>query len=252
MANDIVPIQDATLAARVESLLSSSAPDKDGDFLDELEERLEFAGIMQPTTSSVDEEGVHEGIKMGDFYTKFGVLGNPITGVPLAMWNSRVYFNRDTNKQVCSSPDGKTPIHNDIANNCKTCPKARYGKKSPSPCTSFLNILFQPADLSTKPFVLQFSKTAKKVGMDIVRQVKSFGENTYDTTFTLKTIKAEGYNYRKPTIEGAVPTPDEMKSVYQVILDHYKPIVTNAITRHLDDGPDEADSDEVETPDNIA
>lgn len=247
---DIAIIEDSSLATKVSELLNPTTVEKAGDMLEDLEERLDYAGIYQPSTTSVEQTGIHETLKVGGFYTKYSVLGDVLTGSPLAMWNSRGYFDRTSSKQVCSSPDGKTPRTTEIAEECKTCKFSKFSRGKPSPCTKFLNILFQPEDLSSRPFVLQFSKTSYKTGMDLVRQAKSFGDNIFDSTFTIKTTKVDGYSYRKPIIEDCSHTEDKMKPIYGAIQEHYSLIVQKTVQSHL--VSDDEEMDEIETPVNIA
>lgn len=244
----LVKVQENDLQAKLAQLLEGSSESKEGDFFEDVEETLEFASVFQPSTTSVEATGIHSGLKIGDYFTKYGVLGNPIKGAILSMWQSRVLFIDQ--KRICSSPDGVKPVHNEIAESCRTCPKAKYAKGKPSECTKNINILFQPEDLSTKPYILQFSKTMYKVGMDLVRQAKKFGDNVYDYTFTMETKKVDGYAYRAQNIAGAEPTSEEMKAIYKSIQDHYKETVSQMVTRHQ--GKEVEEDDDVESLENIA
>jgi hypothetical protein len=213
--------------------LFSSKDDKEGDFLaEELLETLEYASIFQPVTRSVEQTGIYESMRLGDLYSRAGVIGNSVKVAVLSMWNSRSYYLRDKGEQMCSSPNGVTPIHNKYSSKCATCRFAKFRRGKPSECTKFINILVMPADFQRRPFVLQFSRTGYRTGLEIAKQAKAVGSDLFDSVFEIKTEKAKDAAYYKYKVEGVTETPDKIKPAFRAVLNHYRPLVEASITRH--------------------
>ena len=249
---DLSTIEDADMVAALSTVFGTQE-DKEGDFLsEELMETLEYASLFQPTTRSVEQSGIYESMRMGDIYSRTGVIGNSVNVVVLSMWNSRSYYLRDKGEQLCSSPNGITPIHNNYSSKCSTCRFAKFRKGKPSECTKFINILVMPADLSRRPFVLQFSRTGYRIGLDIAKQAKVSGANLYDTVFSIKTEKAKDAAYYKYKIDSVSKADPKLKPAFQAVLEHYRPLVEASITRHESKDEDDApEEQEVQALENV-
>lgn len=223
--------------------------EKDGDFLaEDFQETLDYASIFQPTTTSVDQSGIYEDMKMGDVYSTRGVLGKSMSVCILSMWNSRSYYLRDKGEQLCSSPNGKTPIHTKFSSSCDTCRFARFSKGKPSECTKFINLLVMPENFKMKPYVLQLSRTSYKIGVTLAKQARSFGPQLFDTTFDIDTEKAKDAAFWRYKISGARPTTDRLKGALLAVQKYYSPIVQASISRH--EIPEEEDS-EIQALENV-
>lgn len=250
---DLSIVDDDKAMLDVLSNLFGSAEDKEGDFLsEELMETLEYASLFQPTTRSVEQSGIYETMRMGDIYSKNGIIGNDIKVAVLSMWNSRSYYLRDKGEQLCSSPNGITPIHNNYSSKCSTCRFAKFRRGKPSECTKFINILMMPVDFKRRPFVLQFSRTGYRIGLDIAKQAKAAGSDLYDTVFHIKTEKAKDAAYYRYKLEGVSKTDDKIKIGLKAVLNHYRPLVEASITRHEQKEEEEqADQAPVEALENV-
>jgi len=247
-------VEDPKIAEKLQALFSPQK-DKIGDLMSEdILETLEYASIYQPTTRSISPSGVHSGIRMGEIYTKYGVVGKDTASIPLVMWNSRSYYDRNKNEQLCSSPNGLTPVHQRLASKCATCRYQRYSRGSPSLCTKFLNILMLQENLKAKPYVLQFSRTSYRIGTDIAKQAKGFGDNLYDCVFELTTKQAEGAAYFKWTVASVRPVQDDLKAALGEIQKHYFNLVSKTISRYevtAEDAEADKADEAIEAPENI-
>jgi len=226
-------IKDKKIAKRLEGIFGSSA-DIEGDFLsEEIPETLDYTSLYQPTTRSVEPSGLHAGMQLGDIYSKAtGVIGKKISVAVLAMWNTRSYYMRDRNEQLCSSPNGSTPIHTKFATKCINCRYAKFRRGKPSECTKFINFLVMPENFDRKPFVIQFSRTGYRIGLDIAKQIKDFGGKVYSKVFVLESERAKDAAYYKYKVIGVRDSDAGVKPGFEAILDYYRPIVESSLTRH--------------------
>tara|TARA_Y100000593_G_C4238828_1_gene301017 strand:- start:310 stop:1062 length:753 start_codon:yes stop_codon:yes gene_type:complete len=249
MGNFDLSTLDKSMASKIETLFSGGAP-KEGDFLaDESIDSvsIEYSSIYQPTTTSVEPTGLFEGMQLGDIYnSRRGIIGDTIEVIPIAMWNSRSYFDRESQEQKCRSPNGITPIDPKFATKCANCRFSKYSKGKPSLCARSLNVLVIPKDFSMRPFVLQFSKTAYKTGLDLARQTRS-GKNIYSNIFKIKSERAPKAAYYRLAIKSVEPTPEKLQKPMKVIVGHYIEVISSTINRHEVDET----SGEIGAPDNI-
>ena len=248
---DLATIKNKEIHSKLQNLFK--APEtKSGDLLTEevFETKLEYASIFQPTTTAVEPTGVHDGMRLGDVYTKYGVLGNTLEIVPLVIWNSRNYYDRDRQEQVCRSPNAVTPIHNNLAEKCSECSFAKYSKGNPSKCTVSLNVLAAPVSLSYRPVIISFSRTSWRTGMDLVKQARISGDNIYDNVFTLKSGKAKDKAYYMYSIEGVSQTPKSLTPAIKLIHDQYLQVVKDSISYH--ENKNSGPGGNASIPDNIA
>lgn len=235
---------DKTIKKRIEELFAP--PKKRAGSLFSapiVDNKLDYISIYQPTTTSVEASDLYEGMRLGDLYTRKGLIGKSITVIPLVLWMSRNYYDKDLKKSVCRSPDGEIPVHDRINSKCEGCPMARFSKGSPSKCAEAINVLAIPSDFSSKPFVFQFSKTSFQIGKKIALHTNQFGEDVFDSTFTLETERADGKAYFVYKIASVKDTQKKINPLLTALQEHYSEDITKRITRHREE-PKQEDAEE--------
>jgi len=231
-----IEIKDSEVKKRVTALFAPPKKRAGSLFTTEVaDNKLDYISIYQPTTTSVEAKDIYQGMNMGDMYSRKGLIGNNVTMIPLVMWGSRNYFDKNLKKSVCRSPDGEIPVHDRISKKCEGCPKARYSKGNPSSCAEGINILAIPADFSSRPVVFQFSKTSYQVGKNIALQANQFGDEVYDSCFSLETQRADGKAYFVYKIARVAETKKKFRPLLKALQDHFSEDITKRITRHRAD-----------------
>jgi len=152
-----------------------------------------------------------ETAKIGDLYATSGdLLDNPLTVIPVAIWNSNIKWEEGGGKNIeCSSPDGKWGAIN-IA--CADCPDKPWRDNTKQACDNVLNAVVLTENLGL--YQVRFSGTSYTAGRTLVRFARTL-PNLWCRTFAIcsssrKNNKGEYFVFETKAT-GEEPTADVQK-----------------------------------------
>ena len=150
--------------------------------------RPNFLRLIQATS---DRSKLPKGTAPGALVLGEEVLEQPVSVIPLRVWNSRQYWDpdHDANRQLCFSPDAIVGLKG----NCRGCPHALFNEEMrKSDCGVVKNFLVITEDLSDI-FFIQFAKTNYSNGKDWEGVLKKAGVAPYRRVYNLETFTNPSY-----------------------------------------------------------
>jgi hypothetical protein len=173
-------IQDATLRANALALLARMGEVIEGVGDKPIQWHPSMLKLVQATTNT----DTLPSCKPGDFVLSNEVL-KTMDVVPLRIWTTRDLWPEDlgSDRRLCESPDGITGWK---YGDCRTCQFSQWNEENNKvPCTKSLKFLVIKADLSDI-FLINFSKTGYRGGMNFEKLVKSTKTHIYRRSYTVE------------------------------------------------------------------
>lgn len=188
------------------------------------------APMLRMLQATSDRSKAPKGAGPGDFILGEDKLDQPLPFIILTIYNGRQYWSpdKDENKMLCSSPDGKVGY---IGMECNKCPHGKFDEEArKSDCGKVKQALVITADFK-EIFVLNFSKTNYTVGMELETFAKKAGVAPYRRVYNLSSKTNSKYkNVEQFVVEPAAGAEknvaadlvDFLKELFEVVRDDRK------------------------------
>lgn len=201
-------IQDETLRTNALALL-----DRMGEVIEGVGDKpIHWHPSMLKLVQATTNTDTLPSCKPGDFVLNNEVL-KTMDVIPLRIWTTRDLWPEDlgSDRRLCESPDGVTGWK---YGDCRSCQFSQWNEETGKvPCTKSLKFLVIKADLSNI-FLVNFSKTGYRGGMNFEKLVKSTKTHIYRRSYTVDTSRhPENKNVFLTNVSFAAPgsftlTPD--------------------------------------------
>jgi hypothetical protein len=150
-----------------------------------------------------DRSKLPKAAQIGSIIIGENVVEMPFEHIPLRMWDMRQYWSpdKDEAKMLCSSPDAKLGY---IGKECRQCEYGQFNTETNrSECNKGKTVVCIAANLSVI-FLVTFTKTNYKNGMDYATLMRKAGVAPYKRLYQLKTQP----NQKHKNVESLVATTE--------------------------------------------
>lgn len=158
--------------------------------------------ILKVVQATTDRSSLPKGTSIGDLVIGDEKIEQPLTVIPLRLWDSRQMWSpdKDDSRVLCWSPDAMTGITGQA---CKTCPHQVFNtEENRVDCTKNKSVMSISADLR-HIFISNFSKTNYSNGMEWQGLMKKAGVSPYRRLYDLNTEASKKHK----NVEALIATP---------------------------------------------